>query len=115
MSSQITHLLTLLAFATHVVMGCCAHHGHGSSDICCQSGADFQSVEHSNVARLSPTEASCTSSHDCCGHQQPNLARRHRADSSSAASHNDCGQEQKQLDAPSSVELCLVDTHCVPP
>jgi hypothetical protein len=113
--SQFTHLMTLLAFATHVVMGCCAHHGHGSGDICCQSGADFQSVEHPNVARRSPAETSCTSRRDCCGHEQSKVAQGSPGDSSCNPSPNDCESEQHQPNSSSYVEFSLADTNSTPP
>lgn len=115
MLSQITHLLTLLAFATHVVVGCCAHHGHGPSDICCQSGASLQCAEQSDGARRSSAESSCLSSHDGCGHEQPNVARRPPAESCCTPNHNDYGCEQNLPNPSSTVEFSLADTNNTTP
>lgn len=45
------HLLTILAFAAHVVGGCCAHHDHG--DECCGPAASTsnESVSDHRVSR----------------------------------------------------------------
>lgn len=35
-----THLLTLIAFAAHAVLGCCWHHSHALGNACCEQHAD---------------------------------------------------------------------------
>ncbi|TWU39854.1 hypothetical protein Q31b_31690 [Novipirellula aureliae] len=60
MFANITHILTLIAFAAHAVLGCCAHHSHAGGIDCCSS-------KTTQVAR-DDDHSPEPHAHVCCGH-----------------------------------------------
>lgn len=105
MLSQITHLLTLLAFATHVVLGCCAHHGHGPSENCCQSETSLQDAGFQGAE-----QAESEARHNCCGVHKLSLARQSPAKSSSKASHHHAAHRHSGSNSTLCDEQTLADS-----
>ena len=62
MLSSVIHILTLLAFSTHAVFGCCGHHKHAGQIDCCHSNQEHVT---SNVDAKS---SNACSHHCCCSH-----------------------------------------------
>ncbi|TWU17531.1 hypothetical protein Pla52o_50870 [Novipirellula galeiformis] len=72
MFARYTHLVTLIAFAAHAVLGCCWHHSHALGNECC--------VQHSEPAsppemasHVVPVTAKASLPHACCDHDNDHL------------------------------------------
>ncbi|WP_146526181.1 hypothetical protein [Novipirellula artificiosorum] len=52
MFAKITHILTLIAFAVHAVLGCCAHHSHAAGIDCCSSKTKQVAVDQDPHAHV---------------------------------------------------------------
>lgn len=100
MFSVATHILTLLAFTAHAVLGCCGHHGHATfghtaTATCCQKSAAATATGQQQIAPES-------SQGDCCASKPHSQAERtapdHHADT------HPCGS-----DASESVPTCPCD------
>lgn len=61
MLSSVIHILTLLAFSTHAVFGCCGHHQHAGQIDCCHS-------QREHVTNRLDDKSANACSHHCCSH-----------------------------------------------
>ncbi|WP_442508174.1 hypothetical protein SH528x_007134 [Novipirellula sp. SH528] len=71
-----THLLTLIAFAAHAVLGCCWHHSHALGNACC--------VQHADQVASADTCGDADHDHHhatavCCDHSTHSHAESHAA------------------------------------
>ena len=67
MLSSAIHILTLLAFSTHAVFGCCGHHQHAGQIDCCHSNREHV------ISKVDATSAKVCS-HHCCSHAVHDVA-----------------------------------------
>jgi len=80
-NSVFTHLLTILAFAAHVLGGCCAHHVHAH--------AHPVASEHGVSEHCCASEPCCASEHSASEHSaSEHSASEHSASEHSASEHS---------------------------
>ena len=117
MFANFTHILTLVAFATHAVFGCCGHHKHSGSDECCSHAMHDQLAGHEDCQASHVDEHDCESSHEHTTNQSVSnavdyLGASHCAPQSPCGHSHGCSEVRCTYMASSSASIDW-DAHCI--
>ena len=116
MFAKFIHILTLVAFAAHAVCGCCGHHEHPRSDVCCSHAMHDQMAGHEDCQASHDDEHDCESSHKhttnrCVSNAVDYLGASHSAPQSPCDHSHGCSEVRCTYMASSSASVDW-DAHC---
>jgi hypothetical protein len=114
--AKFIHILTLVAFAAHAVCGCCGHHEHPRSDVCCSHAMHDQMAGHEDCQASHDDEHDCESSHKhttnrCVSNAVDYLGASHSAPQSPCDHSHGCSEVRCTYMASSSASVDW-DAHC---